>query len=70
MMTWDDRQQEWIRVHDLRTDEAGRLMIPKYKWLGMQYTDRSIFNPAKHTLMVPSDMGCCLLTEGLHFNIV
>lgn len=69
-MKWSGREQEWLLDHGLETDEDGRILIPEHKWSNLQYTDRSIFNRKLHTLMIPSDFGCCLITEGMHFIIL
>lgn len=70
MMKWRGREREWMLDHGLQTDEDGKILIPKAKWDSLQYTDRSIFHPELHTMMIPSDFGSCLLTEGTHFIIV
>ena len=69
-ISWTGRELEWINDHGLKMDDNGIIQIPRAKWARMQYTDESLRHPGKHTLMIPSDFGCCLLTEGMHFEII
>lgn len=69
-LTWTGRTQEWILDHGFQVDDRDMILIPRNKWNGLQWTDRSIRNPGKHTLCIPSDFGMCCLTEGMHFEII
>ena len=67
---WTGREQEWILDHGIQINEGGMLVITKSKWRKLQYTGRSLRNPAVRTLCIPSDFGLCLLFENQHFCIV
>lgn len=64
------REQEWIFDHGFQVDERDMILIPKSKWWQLAGTGKRLSNPVLRTLTVPSDKGLCLLTEGMHFEIV
>ena len=70
MRKWTGREFEWIADHGFRFDEDGRILIPKSKWRTLVGTGRRLSDPTKKTLTIPSDHGLCLLTEGMHFEII
>lgn len=67
---WVGIEREWIYDHGFRIDDDGLILIPKSKWIRLQWTGTRLSNPSLKTLVIPSDFGTCLLTEGLHFRII
>lgn len=68
--TWVGIEREWIFDHGLGIDEEGLILIPRSKWIRLQWTGTSLRNPSLKTLVISSDFGTCLLTEGQHFRII
>ena len=64
------REQEWILDHGFRVDDQDMILIPRSKWLTLAGTGKRLSNSDLKTLTIPSDNGLCLLTEGMHFEIV
>lgn len=69
MKKWDSRQQEYIFDHGWRFDDNEVLILSPEHFSRYQYTGKSIRDPNKKTLMIPSVHGCSLIFEGLHFRI-
>lgn len=70
MKKYTGRELEWILDHGIQVNEDGMLVIPKSKWRKLQWTDRSLRDPAIRTMCIPSDYGMTLLFENQHFYIV
>lgn len=67
--TWSGREQEWIIDHGFRVDADGLLLIPAKAWYKLAGTGKSIREPNRRTITIPSDNGLCLLFENKHFKI-
>ena len=67
---WVGRELEYILDHGFKLDDDGRILIKESDWNNLSWRDTSINDPSKRTLMIPSDYGCELIIEGLHFVIV
>lgn len=69
-MIWTGRTQEWILDHGFKTDENGKILIPKSQWKKLALTGTSMRNPQQKTLCIPADDGLNLIFEWMHFEIV
>lgn len=69
MKKWDARQTEYILDRGWKFDKDEKLILTEDQFKKDQYAGRSITNPEKRVLMLPSNHGCCLIFEGLHFIV-
>lgn len=67
---FDSIEMEYIAHNGWCINADGLLVITAKQASKAPYLGRSIRNPAKHTLMIPSLYGCTTLLEGNHFIIV
>lgn len=67
---FDALEREYIFDNGWRINDEGLLELTAKQANKAPYFRRSILDPAKHTLMIPSMYGCTLLYEGKHFIIV
>lgn len=66
----DPRSREWVYDHGGRIDdETGMIYISRRDFNRIGYTDMSIHDGSKHTWMIPTETGNCLIVEGKHFSI-
>jgi len=67
----DPISREYIYDHGWSYDDfTGEIKLTKQQFAKAQYTDRSLREPEKRTIQIPTIHGSCLLIEGKHFTIV
>lgn len=68
-MSFDALEREYIHDKGWRINADGLLELTAKQAVNEPYLDRSIWEPERHTLMIPCTTGCALLFEGQHFII-
>ena len=65
-MNWGNREREWVFDHCGKIDECGIAHIPASVFADKKWS-YSFRHPGKKMLAIPTDLGCALIFEGLHF---
>lgn len=68
-MTFDVMEREYIHKNGWYINSAGMLELTAAQAAKEPYLGRSVWEPNRRTLMIPSIHGCSLLFEGQHFII-